>query len=44
MGYRDEMLNDMIIKDTWIDFNARNIAKQAVVCHTYGFSCEQLRK
>jgi len=31
MSYRDA---HWYIKDTWIGFSARNIAKQAVVCHT----------
>jgi len=32
MGYRDAQ---WYIKDTWIGFSARKIAKQAVACHTF---------
>jgi len=32
MGYRDAQ---WYIKDTWIGFSAKNIAKQAVACHTF---------
>jgi len=32
MGYKDAQ---WYIKDTWIGFSARNIAKQAVAQHTF---------